>query len=275
MGLRYTKIRHSPKTFHRLFGVSVAHFDLIVQKVRPLWTSRVLGLYKRPGRFFKRDLEDMVLLVLLYYRSYITQRFVGYLDDSRVCRLIRRLEPMLASVMALLKCRTLSQEEVEHLIIDATEQPIERPKKNQKPYYSGKKKRHTLKTEIRTTLEGRIVHVSRSHPGSTHDFALFKKEPPPPRDSRLLVDAGYQGIADLHPHADFPYKASKTKPLDEEEKAYNQTLSRLRIKVEHIFGDLKTFKILSDRYRNKRRHYNIKVNIIAGIVNMKNGFALA
>jgi transposase len=278
MNLRYRKIRKNPKTFQRLFGVSVTQFDVILQKVEPLWQQKVLLRYKRPGRDYKLDLSDMILMLLLYYRSYVTQIFVGYMfgiDDSRVCRIIRRLEPMLASVMAIQKCQKLSKEEVENLIIDATEQSIERPQRRQKPYYSGKKKRHTLKTEIRVTRAGRIVHVSKSHPGFTHDFTIFKGEKHPPQESRLFVDAGYQGIADIHQNADFPYKSSKNKPLDAEEKAYNSALSRLRVKVEHIFAQLKIFKILSDRYRNKRKRYGVKVNIIAGLVNLKNGFSPA
>jgi hypothetical protein len=278
MSLRYTKIRKNPKTFQRLFGVSVAKFDAILQKVEPLWQQKVISGYKRPGRDSKLDISDMVLMLLLYYRSYVTQVFVGYMfgiDDSRVCRIIRRLEPILASVMAIQKCQKLSKEEVENLIIDATEQPIDRPQRRQKPYYSGKKKRHTLKTEIRVNLKGRIVHVSKSHHGSVHDFTVFKGEKRPPKESRLFVDSGYQGIADIHQNADFPYKSRKNKPLDRCEKAYNTALSRLRVKVEHVFAQLKTFKILADRYRNKRRRYGVKFNIIAGIVNLKNGFSAA
>jgi hypothetical protein len=55
------------------------------------------------------------------------------------------------------------------------------------------------------------------------------------------------------------YKATKTKPLDEEEKEYNHALSRLRVIVEHVIGDMKVFKILSERYRNKRKRYGIKL----------------
>jgi hypothetical protein len=62
-------------------------------------------------------------------------------------------------------------------------------------------------------------------------------------------------------------------PLDAEKKPYNTALSRLRVKVEHIIGDLKTFKIFADRYHSKRRHECIKFNMIAGIVNLKNGFS--
>ena len=278
MSLRYTKIRKNTKIFHRLCGISVVQFDSILKKIEPKWQSTVISCYKRPGRNYTLDLSDMFLMLLLYYRSYMTQVFVGYLfgiDDSRVCRIIRRLEPILARVMAIQKCKKLSKEEVESLIIDATEQPMERPKRRQKPYYSGKKKRHTLKTEIRITRKGRIVDVSKTHPGSVHDFTVFKGEKRPPKESRLFVDSGYQGIAEIHKNADFPYKSSKNNPLDEEKKEYNTALSRVRVVVEHIFGDIKTFKIMSDRYRNKCKRYGVKFNIIAGIVNLKNGFSLA
>ena len=153
--------------FTFLFLLNLVQFNQICTKVTPLWKRQVLGKYKRPGRNFALSLEDMILMLLLYYRSYITQMFVGYLfglDDSRVCRIIQKLEPLLAKVMAIPKEKYLSQEEIEETLVDATEQPIERPKKGQKPYYSGKKKRHTLKTEIRTTLKGRITHVSKSRP---------------------------------------------------------------------------------------------------------------
>jgi len=278
MSIKYTKLNRYPKIFSRLFGLSPLHFEEVMKKLHPLWQKKVVSRYKRPGRDFKLELEDMVLMLLLYYRSYSSQLFVGVLfdlDDSRVCRLIQKLEPLLASVMALSKTRHLCQEEVESLIIDATEQPIERPKKGQKAFYSGKKKRHTVKTEIRITRQGgRIVHVSKTRPGSVHDFTLHKQEPPIPKDTRAYVDSGYQGLDKQHSQTELPYKASKNKPLDAQEKEYNRALSRVRVKVEHILAQIKTFKILAERYRNKRKRYNIKFTIIAGLVNLKNGFAL-
>lgn len=276
MSIRYLKIHKKPIIFLRLFGVSVAQFTEILTKVNPEWYKHIISRYKRPGRPSDLDLADMILMLLLYYRSYITQEFVGYLfnlDKSQVCRIIQKLEPILAKVMAISKTKKLSQEEVEHLLIDATEQPIERPKKQQKPYYSGKKKRHTIKTQVTVTLKGRITAVSKPRPGSVHDFTIFKQSPPLPPDTTAFVDSGYQGIDKLHSHAEFPYKARKTKLLDKEEKEYNRALSRIRVKVENILGQIKVFRILSERYRNKRRRYGLKFNIIAGIVNLKNGFA--
>lgn len=124
MSIKYTKIKQHPTLFLRLFGVSVSELEHLYQEIAPLWQKKVLNAYQRPGRLFKLSLEDMLLLTLLYHRSYTTQVFIGYIfgiDDSRVCRLIRRLEPMLACLMTLTKSRYLGQDEVESLICDATE----------------------------------------------------------------------------------------------------------------------------------------------------------
>jgi hypothetical protein len=278
MSISYKRIAQKPITFNRLVGMKVKDFESILEKLAPLWQKKVLATYKRPGRDFKLELADMLMMLLIYYRSYITQEFLGHLfgiDDSRVCRLIKRIEPLLACTVAIRKDRHLSPEEVENLIIDATEQPIERPKRRQTKYYSGKKKRHTLKTEIRITPKGRIVHVSRSFSGSVHDFAVYKDGPPVHRDTRAFVDSGYQGLDKLHQATELPYKKSKNHKLDKEEKEYNTGLSRLRVRVENILCNIKVFRILSDRYRNKRKGHSLKFNIIAGIVNLKNGFAAA
>jgi hypothetical protein len=275
MSLRYVKIKRKQILFKRLFGISPHQFEIIFQKVQPLWEATLKKEYKRRGRDYKLGLEDMILMLLLYFRSYITQLFIGYLwsiDDSRVCRIIKKLEPILAEVMKIQKEKHLKKEDVEFLLIDATEQPCERPQKDQKVYYSGKKKRHTLKTEIRVTLSGRIVHVSKTRPGSIHDFNLHKQEPPIHKDTRVFVDSGYQGLQSIHLQTELPYKKPKNGELKGGEKEYNKALSRIRVKAENVFAQIKTFKILSDRYRNKRKRYNLKFNIIAGIVNMKNGF---
>ena len=278
MSISYRLLSQKPVAFNRMVGMKVEDFDAILVKLAPLWEKKVIAAYLRPGRNLKLTLADMLMMLLMYYRCYTSHVYLGFLfgiDDSRVCRLFKRLEPLLASIVAIRKERHLSQEEVENLIIDATEQPIERPKRRQTKYYSGKKKRHTLKTEIRTTLKGRIVHVSKSVPGSTHDFTLYKDGPPVHRDTRAFVDSGYQGLDKHHKATELPYKKTKASKLGDEEKEYNAGLSRLRVKVENVLGKIKTFRILSDRYRNKRKGYSLKFNIIAGIVNLKNGFANA
>ena len=166
---------------------------------------------------------------------------------------------------------------METLIIDATEQPIERPKKDQKPCDSGKKKRHTLKTKIRMNDKGCIVLISKSHPSFVHDFNVFKEgKTSCERIHCSYGFSGYQWIDAIHNNAHCPCKSSKNKHLDDGEKSYNQLLSSIHVAVEHVFAHIKTFRILSyPSYRNKRKRYNIKFRIIAGLVNLKNGFSFA
>lgn len=278
MSLTYKSLNKHPQIFLRLMGISISEFDAILLKLEPLWHEKIIGSYKRQGRRYDNSVAEILMMLLLYYRTYLTQEFIGYLvnlDRSNVCRAIKKLEPILASIVAIKKNRVVRREEAENLIIDATEQPIERPKKDQKKYYSGKKKMHTLKVEIRVTADGEIKHLSKPRPGSIHDFALHKEEPPIPENVRVFVDSGYQGIDKIHKDVDFPYKKPKNGELDKEEKEYNRGLSSFRVKVENIIGDLKTFRILGNRYRNKRKRYGVKFNIIAGLVNIKNGFAIA
>ncbi len=68
------------------------------------------------------------------------------------------------------------------------------------------------------------------------------------------------------------YKRQKGKPLGKDEKEYNRALSRIQANVEKVIRRLKIFRILCERYRDKRRRYGIEFNTIAGIVNLKMGY---
>lgn len=272
----YDRLKRRPKNFQRATGLSLEQFEEIVSRCEPEWETTVIEPKKLDGRpYGVGNLEDHILSLLLYYRCYITQEFIGMLygvDDSCVCRSIKRIEPILAKVVAIKKDRTMTQEDLETIVIDCTEQPIERPKRRQKRYYSGKKKHHTIKTELQITEGGRIVSVSKPHPGKVHDFEIRKQSPPLARHSRAYVDSGYQGLDKLHGATELPYKKPKNGRLSAEEREYNRGLSSFRVRVENKIREIKIFRIASERYRNKRRGYGIKFNIVAGLVNMKNGF---
>jgi hypothetical protein len=100
----------------------------------------------------------------IYYRFYITHVFLGELfdlDDSNVCRYLKRIELLLAKNLAIRKDRSLSREDLVKIIVDVTEINVQRPKKNQKEKYSGKKKRHTSKTEVQNNVKGKIIDVPK------------------------------------------------------------------------------------------------------------------
>ena len=276
MKFSYERLRKYPRNFHRITGVSIEQLEEIALKCEGEWEQKIIKSKKLEGRpYGVGNLKEHLLSLLMYYRCYTTQEFIGMLygvDDSCICRSIKRIEPILAKVIAIKKDRTLTQKDLETIIIDCTEQPIERPKKRQKRYYSGKKKQHTLKTEIQMTEGGRIVSTSKSHPGKDHDFEIRKRGAPLSKNSRAYGDSGYQGLDKLHKATEIPYKKPKNGQLSVEEKEYNGALSRFRVRVENKIRELKIFRIICERYRNKRRRYGLKFNIVAGIVNFKNGF---
>jgi IS5 family transposase len=105
-------------------------------------------------------------------------------------------------------------------------------------------------------------------PGRVHDKALAEQRPLR-LDPRTYcgTDLGYQGLQHQHDRTWLPIKARKQQPLDEEQRAYNRTLARIRLKVEHVIRSLKIFRILSERYRNRRRRFALRLNLIAGLYN--------
>lgn len=82
-----------------------------------------------------------------------------------------------------------------------------------------------------------------------------------------LADSGYQGIAELHSNALIPKKKSKYNPLTKDDKRYNRSLSSQRVEVENVIGWLKRFHIITDRYRNRRKRFGLRFNLIAGTYN--------
>ncbi len=161
----------------------------------------------------------------------------------------------------------MSENGLQLLIVDATEQRIERPK-NQRDYYSGKKHAHTIKTEIITDHKGRILRVSKPYEGRVHDFNIRKTEGPLPA-APILADSGYQSLQNEHSaRVILPKKKPKNGSLGDIEKAENKKLSRRRIVVEHVFAHLKKWQILADRYRGRLDLYAQIFQTIAGIYNL-------
>lgn len=104
--------------------------------------------------------------------------------------------------------------------------------------------------------------------GRVHDFKLWKESQIGiGKKIELLADKGYQGIKKLHENSRIPFKKKKGNSLNQEQKKFNSQLARERIVVEHIHRRLKIFRILSSRYRNRRKRFGLRLNLIAGIYN--------
>jgi len=230
---------------------------------------------KKSGRRPKLIIEDQILLTLEYLREYRTYYHIGIdwkISESNTCRIVLKIENILIqsrkfSLPGKKKLLDSSLDE-ELVLMDVMESPIERPIKQQKSFYSGKQKQHTLKTQVVFGQKSNQIICLAHSKGKTHDFKLFKNSQT--RFHQLLkviADKGYQGIAKLHNLSQTPIKKSKKKKLTKNQKKFNQKLNRLRIAVEHVNRRLKIFKILSYPYRNRHRRFGLRSNLIAGIYN--------
>lgn len=104
--------------------------------------------------------------------------------------------------------------------------------------------------------------------GKKHDFKLFKESRVRwTKETSALTDSGYTGIQKIQSTTRLPQKRQKGKPLAKEEKQANHALAGERVLNENVIGCLKRFKILSDRYRNRRKRFGLRFNLIAGIYN--------
>jgi IS5 family transposase len=264
------------RQFHALTGVEPDIFQQMVERMRPGWQHQIIEPKNRDGRpWGVGGLEEHLLVLLIVYRCCVTQDFIGCLyqvDKSAICRALQRVEPLAAQILGVKRSIKVSSSEAEALIIDCTEQPIQRPLRHQRRWYSGKKKRHTIKTEIIITEHGRFVSTSKPAPGRVPDITVRRRGTKLPKGSRAHADSGYQGLQHDHPDVDIPYKKSKKKPLTKDERAYNGALSRFRVRVEHSIAKLKSYRMLSERYRYPKATYAAKFSIIAGVINIAAGF---
>ena len=281
------RLLRTPATFRRLTGLTPAAFRRLAGEVAVAQEQARTRRATRPGRRRKAGagrkpalpLADRLLMLLIYYRTYVPHTFLGFLfglDDSNVSRSNRRLEPLLAGIFRIPERKVeLAEEEIRELFFDSTERPTARPVRGQKRFYSGKKKRHTLKTQVvvarvrkRPGVAGqrrrvRIVAVSATFPGSTHDKKVYDR-------TGVVIPAGVTGYGDTA-YVGTGLKTPRRKPpkgaLTPRQKAGNRRVSRRRIVVEHGIGKMKVWRVAAERWRNPRRRHTLMMKNVAGLHN--------
>lgn len=106
--------------------------------------------------------------------------------------------------------------------------------------------------------------------GKKHDFRLFKDSGVHINPAiKALTDTGYLGLQKIHLNTSMPKKKSKKHPLTKADKLKNQEISKDRVLNENVIGKVKRFKIVADRYRNRRKRFGLRFNLIAGIYNFE------
>ena len=108
--------------------------------------------------------------------------------------------------------------------------------------------------------------------GKAHDGTIFKTTLTILGRILVLADSGYRDVQKVHANTKFPlrHKEDFGAMTDSERKEYNRSISSHRMKVEHIIGRTKRFGIARERYRNRRKRFGLRYNLICGIVNYEN-----
>jgi Helix-turn-helix of DDE superfamily endonuclease/DDE superfamily endonuclease len=198
--LSYDRLSKKPLLFKSFTaGLTLQEFDNIYDKeiTKRYSNYELKRLSKRKnrkrdigaGRPFKLEVKDRFTMLLVYYRLYITYTLAGFLfdlDQSSICRDIQKIEKLIRECVPIpqkiypITKRLKTLEEVEQYFpgflafIDSTEQQIPRPadKRRRTVYYSGKKKRHTVKTQLMVNTHGLIIHKLGYKKGRRHDYIL-------------------------------------------------------------------------------------------------------
>jgi hypothetical protein len=135
--MSYAQIKDlRPTDFKRYCGVEPETFKRMVELV----SNHLRKKRRKAGRPPKLSVEDQVLLTLEYWREYRTLFHLATswgLHESNVCRVIRRVEDILTKSRAFKlpgkKKLQLADHQIEFVVVDVAETPIERPKKSKKP----------------------------------------------------------------------------------------------------------------------------------------------
>jgi hypothetical protein len=162
------------------------------------------------------------------------------------------------------------------ILIDGKEQPFRLPQgwDQQKPFYSGKKERHTVKDRVVCTPEGRIGGVSDTAPGSNHDLTLMRGDGILDRlaeGESPMADKAYTGGQKDRPGTPLvvPAKVTRGHPLTAEQEAANRVISGYRVVIEHVMAQLKRFQVLKQVFRSAFERHTGVIRLVAALVDRR------
>jgi len=279
-----------------LLGLEPAALSLLLADVLPELAARRLaaqqarpGRKRSPGGGRRRKLYPYqeVLLTLVYLRHNVSHTVVGQMfgvsaDISEnafhdVVLLLRDLCP--AHRFDAEKKWTKTQpswspDTLDVLLVDSFETPIARPSLSevQKKFYSGKKKRHTIKTQIVTDKYGEVIAIEPGYPGPLPDKTLYQKSRAAgqyPQAARR-ADLAYLGVPEmlLPNKRKRGKKGEKAKELTAAQKAENRHSARARVPVEHGVRRCKAWRILRDEFRLGLGLFPLVATATVGLVHL-------
>lgn len=298
MILRYWTLRRKPAIFKAMTGLTVALFDELVDDLAPAYAQALYAQRNRPGRQRavgaghprSLALRDEFLLTVIWLRHYFTQEALGYffgVSDTTALRTVERLLPVLEQAgrdtmrqpppsrrqrlgvaEALRAFPELADLDDDTRIVDTYEQRVQRPQERSEAdkHYSGKKKAHTLKTQVVVEAgSGSVRGVLAGVPGPVSDGNVLKQSGElyrlPPQE-RGMGDQAYHGV---DPRIATPRRKPRGKPRPPEDVVFNRAFARVRIEVEHTIRDLRIFQALTLPDRHRRRGQPARVCAVVGL----------
>jgi hypothetical protein len=302
--LTFERIASKPVVFQMLTGLSLqaflellpafhlatSHIEHQTEQRRKQPRKRQKGGGRKPLLYSD---ADRLLFILFYFKVYplqAVQAFFFAMSQAQACEWIHRLTPVLNQALGFEKQlparKAADVTQVLRLCpglefsIDGTERPIQRPKDQarQREYYSGKKKRHTVKNvTIGDRRTRKIKALSRTRSGKTSDKRTADDEHYHfPARSKLWKDTGFQGYEPAKCRTYQPKKKPRNGELSAEEKASNQAISRKRVRIEHSSGGAKVFHIARDLFRNRRDEYvDLSFETACGLHNLRCDYRLS
>ena len=279
----YSSLAAAPKQFQALTGYTVAEFDALLPAFSDRFEAQMRSTTlagkprQRPYVSYRNcplpTMANKLLFILMYLRKATTQDLFGELFDMAqpvANQWIHRLHDCLNQALAQLGARParkaddldLDDDEVKLYFQDGTERPIQRPKapEVQEDFYSGKKKRHTVKNNVLVNAKGEIVLLTATCEGKKHDKKIADEAAfTLPEGSMLYQDTGFQGFAREGTTIFQPKKKPRGGERTDDEKEQNRAISRIRIRVEHAIDGVKRYRIVKDQLRNWKAGFRDQV----------------
>ena len=289
----WSYIQKYPKQTKRLLGIEYQQLEQLVELGKLLDQKNKEKIEKtkirinQPGSGTHPKLSEaeQIVLTLVYLRHNISFQLLGLIfqvSESTAHNIFtywqkllgKELPPsLLEQVKKFKEDEEIVQEQLTdyELIVDSAEQPIERPSdyQEQKKYYSGKQKRHTLKSQFIVLPKAEdIIDVVIGKPGPMSDIKICRQTLSKFDSQQTFSgDKAYLGENQIIT----PSKKPKNGELTENQIQENKALSSQRIFVEHLIRVVKVFKVVQERFRLHKSRYKSVLLTVCGLVRLRIG----
>lgn len=288
--ININKILEKDRLLRAMTGLNRKAFENLLEKFEKVYNEEEEKKGKRP-RKRKRgggrkgrlaSMAEKLFYILFYFKCYPTFDLASVLfdfDRSQAHRWVHKLQEILEKTLGekqVLPLRQIHSVEeflekfpmVKKVIVDGTERAISRPKneEKQRENYSGKKKRHTRKNIVASDKEKKILVLTTTKTGKTHDKKIQEEEDfilGIPEKIEVLADSGFQGLQKQYENIRLPKKKPRGGELTKEEKEKNKELAKERVVVENAIGGVKRYNAVSHIYRNRIIDFDDKLMLTA------------